>query len=87
VFAQAFIISGPESVTFIHRSRGGDYSAAKHTFTLLEFADHVTAFTKTCADFEQHLGVTKDLLHRFAMAALSAKTKSTKSPVPRSESA
>ena len=34
VFAHAFIISGPNDVTFIDRSRGGDYAAKKHTFTV-----------------------------------------------------
>ena len=87
VFAHSFILSGAESVTFIDRSRGGDYSATNHTFTLREFSDHVIAFTKTCAELEQHLGVNKEALHRFAMAALSANTKSTRSPVPPSESA
>jgi hypothetical protein len=86
VFAHSFIISGAKDVTFIDRSRGGDYAAKKHTFTVKEFADHVTAFTKDCADLEQTLGITKAELHAFAMAALSANTNSAKSPVPPNES-
>jgi hypothetical protein len=87
VFAHSFIISGPETVTFIDRTRSGDYAVSKHTFTVREFFDHVMSFTRHSAALEKCLGLNKGELQRFAMAALSANTKSTKLPDPPSESA
>src|ERR1700722_17381085 len=67
VFAHSFIMSGPQTVTFIDRSRGGDYVATKHTFTVREFFDHVAGFTNHAAALEKCLGLDKGELHRFAM--------------------
>lgn len=78
VFAHSYIISNPERVTFIDRSRGGDYVATEHSFSLWEFAEHVGSFTKTAGTLER--AIVKDMaeLHDFAKAALRANTKPTK---------
>ncbi|HLL26366.1 MAG TPA: hypothetical protein VKT73_01770 [Xanthobacteraceae bacterium] len=87
VFAHAFMISNESAVTFIDRTRGGDYEATKHVFTLKEFADHVTSVTATAKELHAALDLNDEILHRFAMAALSANTKSAKSPTPPISSA
>jgi hypothetical protein len=87
VFAHSFIISDTSGVSFIELSRGGDYKATEHEFTLTSFVDHVVTFTKDMAELEAAIGADAQSLARFAKAALSANTKSTKSPVPPMERA
>jgi hypothetical protein len=82
VFAHGFLTSTKTTVSFIDRSRGGDYTACKHTFALPEFVHHVRAYMETAHALEEALEITPTELHRFANAALSENTKSTKSPVP-----
>ncbi len=87
VFVHSFITSNAERVTFIDRSRGGDYKVTKHEYTLKEFADHLESFGSAAAELEMLLGIDPAELHRFAEAAFKAETKATKSPVPPSSSA
>jgi hypothetical protein len=82
VFAHSFIISGPDTVTFVERSRGGDYAVTRHTYSLKSWADHCCAVARYASQLEQSLGVDKSELHSFAQAAFKADTKSTKSPDP-----
>jgi hypothetical protein len=82
VFAHGFLTSTRTTVSFIDRSRGGDYVGTKHTFTLDEFVAHVLAYLEMAHALEKALGVSQADMHHFANAALSENTKSTKSPVP-----
>lgn len=84
VFAHAILVGNPSSVTFIDRTRGGDYAATEHTFTLKEWCNHVEAVGHIAAELTDALGVSDQEFHDFAMAALSTNTKSTKSPTPPS---
>lgn len=87
VFAHSFIISNSSGISFIEMSRGGDYKATEHEFTLASFADHVVNLAKDMHELETVLGIDAHSLARFARAALSANTNSTKSPVPPIERA
>jgi hypothetical protein len=87
VFAHSFIFSDAKSVTFIERSRGGDYKVMRHEFTLEDFVDHVENFGIAADQLTKLLGATNDELQRFAEAAFNAETKPTKSPVPPTSSA
>ena len=80
--AHGILVSNPTTVTFIDRTRGGDYSATAHRFTLREFSEHIQNITKIGEELRVLLSISNDDLHDFAMAALRADTKSTKSPVP-----
>ena len=87
VFAHSFITSDATSLTFIERSRGGDYKVIRHQYTLREFVGHVDNFVSAAAELEKLVGVTPTELHRFADAAFSAEISATKSPVPPSSNA
>ena len=87
VFAHSFIFSTPTSITFIERSRGGDYKVTRHEFTMEEFVGHVNDFGAGAKEFSALLGATNEELQRFGEAAFNAETKATKSPVPPSSSA
>lgn len=87
VFAHSFITSSANSISFIEQSRGGDYRAVEHKFTRRSFIEHVVSYARYCAELEKALGVEESELARFCRAALSANTKSTKSPVPPSSRA
>ena len=86
IFAHSFVLSGTRTVSFVERTRGGDYAATIHTFTLDEFRErHMSKFAADGLAFQESLGLNQAELHEFAIAALSANTKSTKSPVPPRE--
>lgn len=85
VFAHGMITSSRDTVTFIDRSRHGDYRTTKHVFTLKQFIDHVVEVGEIAANLQVALGVPQQEIHDFVMAALNDDTKSTKSPVPPSE--
>jgi hypothetical protein len=87
VFAHAVVFSTPSTVTFVDRTRGGDYAATPHAYTLREFEQHVTDIMAIGAEFEQIIVPDHAEFQRFATAALRANTKSTKSPVPPSSKA
>ncbi|MGE0425816.1 MAG: hypothetical protein AB7O88_26385 [Reyranellaceae bacterium] len=80
VFAHAYVWSNANSVVFIERTRGGDYHAKRHTFTLAEFGLHVLELSNAATDFYKALGVTSDQLDAFANAAFSRERKSKRSP-------
>jgi len=87
VFAHSFITSDNNTVTFVERSRGGDYKVTRHEFSLAEFYGHVESFG-THAETLTYLLVPKyEDFQRFADAAFNAETSATKSPVPPSSSA
>jgi hypothetical protein len=87
VFAHSYITSSTTVLTFIERSRGGDYKVTRHQFTLLEFVDHIQNFVDAAAELETLLEAGPQELRRFSEAAFNAETKPTKSPVPPSSSA
>lgn len=82
VFAHSFIISDQKTVTFIERSRGGDYKVTRHNFTLKEFYAHVESLGTHAEELTHLIVPSYDEFQRFAEAALNAETKVTKSPVP-----
>lgn len=87
IFAHSFLTANDTVITFIERTRGGDYKVIRHEFTVKEFVDHVTEFGDVATALEKAIGVTMEEYQRFADAALSADTKATKSPVPPSSKA
>ena len=87
VFAHSYITSEKDTVTFVERSRGGDYRVVKHIYTLKEFVAHVQNFVKCASELETLLGITPDKLRQFGEAAFKAETNETKSPTPPIESA
>jgi hypothetical protein len=87
VLAHSYITTDVDSVTFVERSRGGDYRVTRHRYTLKEFVAHIAEFMKAAAELETVLEITEDELHKFGEAAFSAATSATKSPTPPISSA
>ncbi len=87
VFSHAVLTSDVKEVTFIDRTRSGDYVATEHTFTKEQFTDHVAEVMALGVQLEKALALDASEFHAFAMAALKANTKPTKSPVPPSSKA
>lgn len=73
VFSHSFISSDADSVTFVHRSSHGEYSAQEYKFNAKEFFTHVKNFVQLALDFQVALSIARDELDHFAMAALSPK--------------
>jgi hypothetical protein len=71
-------------VTFIDRSRGGEYTATPHKFTYAEFTAHVSEFLNYTEELEVALDVKDVPFQAFARAAVSANKKAAKSPTPPS---
>jgi hypothetical protein len=75
VFTHSLIFSSPGSVTFVHRSSQGEYSADGYQFTADQFVTHVKNFVQLADDFEKALAIPLDELKRFAKAALPPKNR------------
>ena len=71
-------------VTFIDRSRGGEYTATPHYFTYLEFSRHVGWFVDEAERLEVALEIKDEDFQAFARAAISADKRAPKSPTPPS---
>jgi hypothetical protein len=71
VLAHSYLIADRESVTFLERSRGTDYTVKKHQFTHLEWQKHVTTTLQAGEEFWKALGYKHEELEAFALAALS----------------
>jgi hypothetical protein len=71
VLAHSYLIADADSVTFLERSRGSDYTVKRHRFTYLEWQKHVTQMIEAGRQFWEALGYTQDELVAFAEAALS----------------
>jgi hypothetical protein len=87
MFAHAYVKSDQNTITFLDRSAGGEFSAKEHTLTLDEFRAHVKEFEAAGAAFHAALGVTTKELQAFAEAALSLSRKSKTSPAKPTDSA
>jgi len=87
VFAHSFVLYDEQTLTFIDRTRGGDYQVKLHRFTVDEFAEHVISFGEAVEGLTEILCPDYENYRRFALAAFSAETKPTKSPVPPSSKA
>lgn len=87
VLTHAFMLSDEHKVIFIERSRGGDYRAQRHEFTLDEFAQHVLRFGDVVNDLTAILCPDYAEFNRFGYAAFSTESKPTKSPTPPSSKA
>jgi hypothetical protein len=70
ILAHSYLIAGRESVTFLERSRGGDYIVKKHRFTYLQWQKDVTETLQAGEEFWKALGYTREELVTFAQAAL-----------------
>jgi hypothetical protein len=73
VFTHSLVFSNPGSVTFVHRSSQGEYSADGYRFTADQFVTHVKDFVQLAADFEKALNIPYEELNSFAKAALPRK--------------
>jgi hypothetical protein len=87
VFAHSFVTSTEPTVTFVERSRGGDYKVTRHPYTDKEFFARATNVSESAAQLEQLLEMKQEDHMRFMKAAFSAETSSLKSPEPPKESA
>ena len=87
MFVHGIVTTDEHSVTFIERSRGGDYTATKRTFTGDDLVAHVRWVTETAVALEEAFSVDEATMLDFAMAALSTDTKSKRSPDPPSSNA
>ena len=76
VFAHSYLASDEDSVSFISRSRGGDYSATEYEFTKDEFREHVHKFIDASHDFYNALEVDDHEFFAFQYAALNVNSKS-----------
>ena len=74
VFAHSFFFSGPDSITFVHRSSQKKYSAMGYRFKADEFIRHVKQFIHLAHDFEKALAISHDERGKFGKAALPPKT-------------
>lgn len=75
VFAHSYIESFEDSVNFMNRKTGGNYTATEHKFTLPTFGAHVREVAEVGMRFYDALEPTKSGLQAFAKAALSANRK------------
>lgn len=57
-------------ISFLERSTSGDFRAKEHSFTMLEFLDHIKKFVDHCLLFVKELGVTHAEMREFSRAAL-----------------
>jgi hypothetical protein len=71
VFTHSFIASDEETITFIHRSSQGQYSATGYRFTADDFVAHVRDFVQLATDFEKALGISTAELGDFASEAIT----------------
>ena len=79
VFSHSYIGSDSENVLFIERSRGREYVATEHPFTIQEFREHVAEFVRNAQLFQTSLAVSDGEFLEFTKAALSANSKPTTS--------
>jgi hypothetical protein len=77
VFAHSFLASDINSVTFVHRSGQGQYSAQGYRFESKNFLDHVQNFVQLAHDFENALGLSAAEIGDFAAASLKPKESET----------
>jgi hypothetical protein len=77
--AHSYILSRSDSVVFIERPGGFDYTAKEHRFSAHTFYDHVKSFWNAARDFEVALGVPNEEIAQFGHAAFSANLKAPKS--------
>lgn len=75
VFAHSFIMSSPKDVSFVERSPHGKFQVHVHPFTPAKFKEHVARFVRHAQDFENALGIERDVFERFGQAALKFKAK------------
>jgi len=87
VFAHGLMVTNNDKVTFLDRTRGGDYDVTAHSFTLEEFIKHVKSVVKIGAELHRAFGPNEDDLEAFHQAALSIANKSATSPTPPSSKA
>ncbi|MDP6843857.1 MAG: hypothetical protein QGH73_19470 [Rhodospirillales bacterium] len=74
-FAHAYIASDEKTVSFISRSRGGDYKCKEREFTRDEFIKHIDLFIAASKDFYNALEADELEFAQFQHAALSASSK------------
>jgi hypothetical protein len=82
IFAHSFLWSDEHHVTFVHRSAGQKYEAAKHEFTMIRFRMHVSEFTIVGKEFYESLEIDEADIQAFGEAAISAAKSSKTSPAP-----
>ena len=87
VFAHGLMVNNNETVTFLDRSRGGDYDVTAYSFSLKEFVLHVQSVAKIGADLHRAFGADEADLEAFHQAALSIANKSATSPTRPSSKA
>jgi hypothetical protein len=75
VFAHSFMVSTPDTVTFVDRSRGGDYSVTTHAYTLPEWTVHVESVAEMGEALYQALGAIDEDFRDFGEAAARADPK------------
>ena len=72
VLSHSYIVADADSVTFLERSRGNDYTIKKHRFTHLEWQKHVTTTLDAGTAFWHALGYPQSELEAFATAAFNS---------------
>lgn len=80
VFAHGYIGASKDTVSFLERTAGGEFSAKEHVYTLAEFRAHTNEVSRVATAFSDALGVSDAELDGFATAALSLNRKSKTSP-------
>jgi hypothetical protein len=79
LFVHSWIKSDEHSVTFLSRSKGGDYRATEEKFVNIRFRMHVKGFLEAAQKFQDALEISDERMFAFADAALSANKSSTTS--------
>jgi hypothetical protein len=87
VFAHSYLLSNPQTATFVDRARGGDYDVTPHQFTRETFVAYVNRFHDAGHELEAAIDALPSRLDEFANAAFSAAVRAGKSPQPPISSA
>jgi hypothetical protein len=79
VVVHSYLDSTPTTVTFLHRSAGGEYAVKKHTYSLTEFRSHVLKVGDAARKLQEAVGVTQSQLTEFEESAIRAAKQGSRS--------
>jgi hypothetical protein len=70
-FAHSFLAGTGNEVSFIERSRHGNYAPVEHKFSLSTFEDHVEKLYMAGMKFSEAIGATPEEMEKFSQAAFN----------------